>query len=185
MGRLGPWTLGWPNPFDDCCRSNWPSWVGSLSLWIELLYVTLCFYIPVRKDYGNFDWVYRECLPYDSIRYLHFLITMDIVKCKFCFIIMEYWSCTLLPNLTFNLIARGFHRTFATVAACQQRMLTPPDTWFCPTLGLASSNAETNISWTCLVSGLLSFEHPSVLLFLLVSTCIDVSDSCWQSLSLV
>ena len=29
------------------------------------------------------------------------------------------------------------------------------------------SIVETNISWTCLVSGLLSFEHPSVLLFLL------------------
>ena len=29
------------------------------------------------------------------------------------------------------------------------------------------SNVETNLSWTCLVSGLLSFEHPSVLLFLL------------------
>ena len=43
---------------------------------------------------------------------------------------------TLLPNLTYNLIARGFHRTFATGATCQQRTLTPPDTWFCPTLGL-------------------------------------------------
>ena len=31
------------------------------------------------------------------------------------------------------------------------------------------SNVETNISWTCLVSGFLSFEHPSVLLFLLFS----------------
>ena len=30
------------------------------------------------------------------------------------------------------------------------------------------SNVETNISWTCLVSGFLSFEHPSVLLFLLM-----------------
>ena len=30
------------------------------------------------------------------------------------------------------------------------------------------SNVETNISWACLVSGLLSFEHPSVLLFLLL-----------------
>ena len=29
------------------------------------------------------------------------------------------------------------------------------------------SNIETVLSWTCLVSGLLSFEHPSVLLFLL------------------
>ena len=43
-----------------------------------------------------------------------------------------------LPNLTFYLIARDFHRTFATNAACQQRTLTPPDTWSCPTLGLAS-----------------------------------------------
>ena len=27
------------------------------------------------------------------------------------------------------------------------------------------SNVKTNLSWTCLVSGLLSFKHPSVLLF--------------------
>ena len=39
---------------------------------------------------------------------------------------------TLLPNLTFYLIVRGFHITFATGAACQQRTLTPPDTWSCP-----------------------------------------------------
>ena len=32
---------------------------------------------------------------------------------------------------------KGFHRTYATGAACQQRTLTPPDTWSCPTLGLA------------------------------------------------
>ena len=43
----------------------------------------------------------------------------------------------LWPNLTFYLILWGFHRTFATGAACQQRTLTPPDTWSCPTLGLA------------------------------------------------
>ena len=75
---------------------------------------------------------------------------------------------TLLPNLTFYLIVQGFHRTYATGAACQQRTLTPPDTWSCPTLGLACVlNVETNLSWTCLVSGLLNFEHPSVLLFCL------------------
>ena len=50
--------------------------------------------------------------------------------------LLQIW--TLLPNMTFNLIARGFHRTFATGAACQQRTLTPPETWSCPTLGLAS-----------------------------------------------
>ena len=52
------------------------------------------------------------------------------------FTILLIW--TLLPNLTFYLIARSFHRTFATGATCQQRTLTPPDTWSCPTLGLAS-----------------------------------------------
>ena len=45
--------------------------------------------------------------------------------------------CTLLPSLTFHLIVSGFHRTFATGAACQQRTHNPPDTWSCPTLGLA------------------------------------------------
>ena len=44
---------------------------------------------------------------------------------------------TLLPNLTFYLIVQGFHRTYATGAACQQRTLTPPGTWSRPTLGLA------------------------------------------------
>ena len=44
---------------------------------------------------------------------------------------------TLLPNLTFYLNIQGFHRTYATGAACQQRTLTPPDAWSCPTLGLA------------------------------------------------
>ena len=53
---------------------------------------------------------------------------------------------TLLPNLTFYLIARGFHRIFATGAACQQRTLTPQDTWSCPTLGLASVLMSRSIS---------------------------------------
>ena len=44
---------------------------------------------------------------------------------------------TLLPNLTFYLIVQGFHRIYATGVACQQRTLSPPDTWSCPTLGLA------------------------------------------------
>ena len=43
---------------------------------------------------------------------------------------------TILPNMTFYLIAQGFHWTYATGAACQQRTFTPPDTWSCPTLGL-------------------------------------------------
>ena len=49
-----------------------------------------------------------------------------------------YWAWPYNRIWLFYLIARGFHRTFATGAACQQRTLTPPDTWSCPTLGLAS-----------------------------------------------
>ena len=56
------------------------------------------------------------------------------------------------------------------------------------------SNVETNLSWTCLVSGLLSFEHPSVLLFCLISvSCYYIFTICkhwtygyqiWMSLSM-
>ena len=42
-----------------------------------------------------------------------------------------------ITEFDFYLILQGFHRTYATGAACQQRTLTPPDTWSCPTLGLA------------------------------------------------
>ena len=42
----------------------------------------------------------------------------------------------IIQNLTFYLIVQGFHGTYATGAAWQQRTLTPPDTLFCPTLGL-------------------------------------------------
>ena len=43
--------------------------------------------------------------------------------------------CTLLSNLTLYL-TRGYDRT--TGATCQQRTLTPTDTWSFPSLGLAS-----------------------------------------------
>ena len=32
----------------------------------------------------------------------------------------------------------GFHRAYVTGVACRQGTLTPPDTWSCPTFGLAS-----------------------------------------------
>ena len=41
-----------------------------------------------------------------------------------------------LPTLTL-LLNTGFHRASATGVACWQGTLTPPDTWSCPTLGLA------------------------------------------------
>ena len=36
-----------------------------------------------------------------------------------------------------NLPNKGFQRAYATGVACRQGTLTPPDTWSCPTLGLA------------------------------------------------
>ena len=51
--------------------------------------------------------------------------------------IIFYHLNSMMLALTFYLIVQGFHRTYATGAACQQRTLTPPDTWSCPTLGLA------------------------------------------------
>ena len=44
---------------------------------------------------------------------------------------------TDLDLMTFYLIAWGFHRAFATDAACLQRTLTPMDTCSCHTFGLA------------------------------------------------
>ena len=43
----------------------------------------------------------------------------------------------LITEFDFYLMVQGFHRTYATGAACQHRTLTPPDPWSCPTLGLA------------------------------------------------
>ena len=61
----------------------------------------------------------------------------------------NFWSLliwALLPNSTFYLNVQGFHRTYATGAACQQRTLTPPDTWSCLTLGLACVLMSRSIS---------------------------------------
>ena len=50
--------------------------------------------------------------------------------------LMTFFSnLTLLPNLIFYIIARGFHRTLAKGGTYQQRMLTSLDTWSYPTLG--------------------------------------------------
>ena len=59
-----------------------------------------------------------------------------------------------LQTLTF-LLDTGFQR-----ASSGHQVLSHFGTCKC-------SNVETNVSWPCLVSGLLSFEDPSVLLFLL------------------
>ena len=52
------------------------------------------------------------------------------------------------------------------------------------------SNVETNLSWTCLASGILNFEHPSVLLFCLYKSLLKrctltnkAAGTIWRALS--
>ena len=184
----------------------------------------------LRKFYGRYGDLTKQ---YEVLlsRMLHDILDDDHIQWHpplignyTNFLPLLVW--TLLPNLTFYLIVQGFHRTFATGAACQQRTLTPSGHLVLSHLGFAfvhqtettlptcdayrirhiyqnlhyrirevsteymqrvwhttgdadssghlvlshfgtcmCSNVETNLSWTCLVSGLLNFEHPSVLLF--------------------
>ena len=88
---------------------------------------------------GSYQTIWRPPLPNVTrhSEWWPYTVTPSIDQALHQFLtILVIW--TLLPNLTCYLIARGFHRTFATGMACQQRTLAPPDTWSCPTLGLAS-----------------------------------------------
>ena len=95
----------------------------------------------LRKFYGRYgDLTKQYEVPLS--RMLHDILDDDHIQWHPPLIghYTNFWPLliwTLLPNLTFYLILQGFHRTYATGAACQQRTLTPPDTWSCPTLGLA------------------------------------------------
>ena len=95
----------------------------------------------LRKFYGRYrDLTKQYEVPFS--RMLHDILDDDHIQWHPPLIghYTNFWPLliwTLLPNLTFYLIVQGFHRIYATDAACQQRTLTPPDTWSCPTLGLA------------------------------------------------
>ena len=95
----------------------------------------------LRKFYGRYgDLTKQYEVPLS--RMLHDILDDDHIQWHPPLIghYTNFWPLliwTLLPNLTFYLIVQGFHRTYATGAACQQRTLTLPDTWSCPTLGLA------------------------------------------------
>ena len=94
-----------------------------------------------RKFYGRYgDLTKQYEVPLSRV--LHDILDDDHIQWHPPLIrhYTNFWPLliwTLLPNLTLYLIVQGFHRTYATGVACQQRTLTPPDTWSCPTLGLA------------------------------------------------
>ena len=104
-------------------------------------YVTERLKSSLRKFYGRYgDLTKQYDVPLS--RMLHDIMDDDHIQWHPPLIghYTNFWPLliwTLLPNLTFNLIVQGFHRTYATGVACQQKTLTPPDTWSCPTLGLA------------------------------------------------
>ena len=113
---------------------------------ICLLWIIAANYVPYftsepRKFYGRYgDLTKQYDVPLS--RMLHGILDDDHIQWHPPLIghYTNFWPLliwTLLLNLTFYLIVQGFHRTSATGAACQQRTLTPPDTWSCPTLGLA------------------------------------------------
>ena len=88
---------------------------------------------------GSYQTIWGPPLPNVTLHsgWWPYTVTPSIYQALHQFLtLLLIW--TLLPSLTFYLIARGFHITFATGAACQQRTLTTPDTCSCPTLGLAS-----------------------------------------------
>ena len=71
---------------------------------------------------------------------------------KFRLIVVLLPNWKLYRRWPYYRIPGGFHRTFATGAASQQRMLTPPGHvpfWTC-----ICSYVEIILSWTCHVSGL-------------------------------
>ena len=86
----------------------------------------------LRKFYGRYGDLSKQ---YEAplSRMLHDILDDDHIQWHPQLIghYINFWQLliwTLLPNLTLYLIVQGFHRTYATGAAYQQRTLTPPDT---------------------------------------------------------
>ena len=104
----------------------------------------------LRKFYGRYgDLTKQYEVPLS--RMLHDILDDDYIQWHPPLIghytnFLPLLVLALLPNLTFYLIVQDFHRAYATGGACQQRTLTPPDTWSCTTLGLACVLMSRSIS---------------------------------------
>ena len=109
--------------------------------WHKSVFVSNQTDLSLRKFYGRYgDLTKQYEVPLS--RMLHDILDDDHIQWHPPLIghYTNFWPLliwTLLPNLSFYLIVQGFYRTYATGAACQQRTLTPPDTWSCPNLGRA------------------------------------------------
>ena len=126
---------------------------------------------------------------FDPVTYLNLITEFDFLpnlrspspECYTTFWMMTIYSDTLhlsgiaqifdpvtdlnlITEFDFYLISRGFHRTFATGRHATEDAYSSGNLVLSYFGACKCSNVETNPSWICLVSGLLSFEHPSVLL---------------------
>ena len=135
------------------CSSNKWFMLRAVRLFNKLLghgYVNERLKSSLTKFYGRYGDLTKE-YEVPLSRMLHDMLDDDYIQWHPPLIghYTNFWPLliwTLLRNLTFYLIVQGFHRTFATGAACQRRTLTPPDTWSCPTLVLASVLMPRRIS---------------------------------------
>ena len=111
----------------DMSRNVWNRW----SLW------------SVRGSYQTIGGPPLPNVTRHSRWWLH-TVTPSIDRTLHQFLTITYLD--LITKFDFYLIVQGFNWTYTTGAACQQRTLTPPDTWSCPTLGLACVLMSRRIS---------------------------------------
>ena len=122
---------------------------------------------------SNLKWLWPFRLINSFPAYHHFLLNTQFIKIKFvnqgltCLIFPTFSGITESPLKSLNI-----SRILALLLVCG---MPTGDAYSSGHLVLSHfgtcmcSNVETNLSWTCLVFGPLNFEHPSVLLFCLLS----------------
>ena len=103
------------------------------TLFLETCICTCIFVVLPEKSYSSGHLV----LSLLGLAFVLLVETSDILYrldiipvCDIITGLNIFTEFDISPNI-------GFHRAFATGVACQQGTLTPPDTWSCPTLGLA------------------------------------------------
>ena len=120
---------------------------------IPIRYVKERLKSSLRKFYGRYgDLTKQYEVPLS--RMLHDILDDDHIQWHPPLIghYANFWPLliwTLLPNLTFYLIVQGFHRTYATGAACQQRTLTPSGHLVLSHLGFAFVQQTETTLPTC------------------------------------
>ena len=134
----GSYQTLWGSPLPNVIRHSW---------WWP--------YTSVRDLIKHYEVLLSRML-HDILDDDHIQWHPPLVRLYAIFTLLLIW--TLLPNLTFYLT-----RVQRVQHANRGRLLIPiPGHVPCGTC--KCSCVETNLSWMCLVSGFLSFKHPSVLL---------------------